>query len=155
RSSAQTAAEPRPGKCFTRAAPPRPSANATAYPDDANCRDPSGPSGASSTGARSTSTPAPRSATAVALPAACASAGLVQADAGRHGGSEGNDLTRPPSWSAKTSAPRGRGRSRSHVRTITPPPPRGAGSPETTTSAAFSYGVMGGSAATAAYPAAP
>src|SRR5215210_3390101 len=101
RSSVEYAAEPSPGKCFGQAAFPSPRANATPIGQARYCRDPRGPSGASSTGAKSTSTPARRSARRVSRPAASASPSVGTSRAARHGGAAGNAFTRPPSWSAK------------------------------------------------------
>src|SRR4051812_33362826 len=101
RSSVETAADPRPGKCFAHAARPSPRANATATPAVRNCRDPSGPSAVSNTGAKSASTPAARSSRAVAAPAANACCGPTKDRAAENGGAPGSAFTAPPSWSAK------------------------------------------------------
>src|SRR5207253_879382 len=88
-SSVEVAAEPRPGKCLVHQPSPvaaRPRPNASPMLARRNSRAPSGPSGESRTGARSTPTPARRSAIPVARPAASACASLVYAAAGRAGG---------------------------------------------------------------------
>ena len=78
------------------------------------------------------------------FPAASASFGLWNDEAGAPGGSSSKVLALPPSWSTKTSARRGRGSRRLQSWTITPATPLGAGRPETTTRAAFCLGVSDG-----------
>ena len=72
---------------------------------------------------------------------------LRYCEAARHGASARKVFTVPPSWSAKTIAPRGRGASVFHWRTSTPPKPSPAGIPATTTASAFSRGVIAATSA--------
>src|SRR5436190_305089 len=136
RSSVETAADPSPGKCLAHAARPRPRAKATARRDVRNCREPSGPSAVSKTGAKSASMPEARSPCAVARPAAKASGTPVNDRAGEKGGDPGSAFTAPPSWSAN----------------VTPaaPPKTPGRSVVTTRSAAFCCGVRASASARAA-----
>src|SRR3954447_7707134 len=134
-SSVETAADPRPGKCFAHAARPRPRAKPTASPGVRNCREPRGPSAVSNTGAKSASTPAPRSPRAVARPAVKACFTAVNDRAAEYGAAPGSALTAPPSWSAKV---------------MPAPPPKIPGrSLVTTRNAAFCCGVMASASARA------
>ena len=161
RSSVETGSVPRPGKCFAHAPAPAaasPRANATPKNGERYWRAPSGPSGRSSTGARSTCTPAARSERPVSRPAANAYSFVRIRRADLVGGRARNARTSPPSWSANTSDPGGRRALRSQRCTRTPPTPLGAGSPDTTRSAAFCCGDSAITAAlviTAARPKAP
>ena len=146
RLSVETAAEPSPGKCLTHAAA-RPAARPAREGDAvgrvrSKWRAPSGPSGSSSTGARSTCTPAARSARPGGATGCERLSGAVHARGAPRGRQRRERAHLAALLVDEDERPGRTGCVRSQRRTITPPTPAGAGSPETTTSAAFSCGVI-------------